>query len=557
MVLTRNDSTTELVSLERGDARSDENLAIVAQYGIVGPAEVYRNAPPALLYKLACQYESDQTQVSSSGALCALSGERMGRSPAEKRIVKEPTSQDKVWWESDACRPLPERSFDINRERAIDWLSTKQHLFVFDGFAGWDSENQIKVRVIASRAYHALFMHNMLIRPTPEQLVDFGKPDVTIFEAGDFPANRNTDGMSSKCSVTLHLQRRELVILGTEYAGEMKKGVFSFMHYLMPLRGHLSMHASCNVSLKDGGNAAVFFGLSGTGKTTLSADTRRALIGDDEHVWTDKGVFNIEGGCYAKVINLDAEAEPLIFNAIRFGSVLENVVLRPDHSVDFANTVLTLNTRCSYPIEYIPNANVPCLTESHPHNIIFLTCDAFGVLPPVSQLSPEQAMYYFINGYTAKVAGTEVGVKEPRAAFSACFGEAFLVYHPSVYAELLAKKMKQHGARAWLVNTGWTGGAYGTGHRMPIRVTRAIIDAIHEGTLADVPHQTLPVMKLQVPTEVPEVDSSILMPRNTWASGEAYDAQLLKLAKMFDSNFDKYRAGSSEAIINAGPELPN
>jgi len=421
-----------------------------------------------------------------------------------------------------------------------------------DGFAGWDPKYQIKVRIVTTRAYHALFMHNMLIRPSAEQLASFGEPDYVIFNAGEFSANRHTTGMTSKTSVSLHFGRREMVILGTQYAGEMKKGVFTIMNYLMPRQGVMSMHCSANEG-KDG-DVSLFFGLSGTGKTTLSADPRRQLIGDDEHCWSDDGVFNIEGGCYAKCINLTREQEPEIYDAIRFGSVLENVVYdKQTRVVDFADQSITENTRCSYPVEYIPNAQIPCVGK-HPKNVIFLTCDAFGVLPPVSKLSPEQAMYHFISGYTAKVAGTEMGVKDPEATFSACFGAAFMVWHPTKYAELLADKIAKNGSQAWLVNTGWSGGGHGVGKRMSLRYTRAILDAIHDGSLAKAATVVDPTFGLHVPQGCNNVPAEILNPRNTWADKAAYDQKAKHLAGLFTKNFGKYADRASEAIRSAGPK---
>ena len=359
--------------------------------------------------------------------------------------------------------------------------------------------------------------------------------------------------MTSDTSVDLSLSKREFVILGTEYAGEMKKGIFTVMNYIMPKAGVLSMHCSANEG--KGSDVTLFFGLSGTGKTTLSADPDRRLIGDDEHCWTDEGVFNIEGGCYAKAIDLSAEKEPEIYNAIRFGTVLENVVYDPHtRRVDYSDISVTQNTRASYPIEHIENAKIPCV-GGHPNNIIFLTADAFGVLPPVSRLTPAQAMYHFISGYTAKVAGTEQGIDEPQATFSACFGAAFMMWHPNKYAELLAERMRKHGASAWLVNTGWSGGAYGVGSRISLKYTRAIIDAIHSGELAAADTVEEPIFGMAVPVECTGVPSEILMPRNTWKDQEAYDKAAGKLATLFDKNFEKYEAGANEEIIAAGPLL--
>lgn len=512
---------------------------------------VLRNGLPARLYEEGLRREPGSAIV-STGAFVAMSGEKTGRSPSDKRIVDEPGSTEDVWWGPVNIK-LDEQVFMTNRERAIDYLNTRDQLYVVDGFAGWDPKYRLKIRVITTRAYHALFMRNMLIRPTAEQLESFGEPDYVIYNAGEFPANRYTKGMTSKTSVSLHLGRKEFVILGTEYAGEMKKGVFTIMHYLMPKNDILSMHCSANES--DDGDVSIFFGLSGTGKTTLSAEAHRHLIGDDEHCWSDDGVFNIEGGCYAKAIDLSAEAEPEIWNAIRFGSVLENVVYDPEtREVDFHDTSLTQNTRCSYPIEYIDNAKIPCM-GGHPSNVVFLTCDAFGVLPPVSKLTPEQAMYHFISGYTAKVAGTEMGVTEPQATFSACFGAPFLVWHPARYAELLAQKVEKHGASTWLVNTGWTGGPHGVGHRMSLKHTRAIIDAINNGTLDGVETRTDELFGFEVPVSCPGVPDDILDPKATWSDAAAYDAQAKKLAQLFIDNFKTFEDGASDAILSAAPRL--
>lgn len=526
------------------------NHFTLKQHNIDVP-NIVRNAMPAQLYQEALAYEVDAA-IADSGALMVRSGEKTGRSPKDKRIVDHPDSKGDIWWGSVNI-PVDEHTFAINRERAIDYLNTRDKLYVVDGFAGWDTNEQIKVRIICTRPYHALFMWNMLIRPTDEQLESFGEPEYVIFNAGQFPANRYTTGMTSKTSVDLSFENKEAVILGTEYAGEMKKGIFTVMNYIMPKKGVLSMHCSANEGAD--GDVSLFFGLSGTGKTTLSADEQRNLIGDDEHCWNDEGVFNIEGGCYAKAIDLSAENEPEIYGAIKFGTVLENVVYDDhSHAVDYSDVSITQNTRAAYPIHYIPNAKIPCV-GGHPKNIILLTADAFGVLPPVSKLTPEQTMYHFISGYTAKVAGTEVGITEPEATFSACFGAAFMVWHPSKYAELLAEKMSEHGTSAWLVNTGWTGGPYGVGSRIKLKYTRAIIDAIHKGLLDDVTYTTDPIFGLAVPTTCTIVPDELLIPRNTWSDGEAYDKQAHKLANLFIKNFEKYKEGSSQAIINAGPSL--
>jgi phosphoenolpyruvate carboxykinase (ATP) len=519
-------------------------------YGIT-VAEVHRNLPPSSLYEHAIRYEKDAS-IAENGALVAYSGVKTGRSPKDKRVVRNPTSEAEVWW-GPVNIPLDQHSFEINRERAFDYLNTRERLYCFDGFAGWDPQYRIKVRVVCSRPYHALFMHTMLIRPTQQELADFGDPDFVIFNAGAFPANRFTAGIDSKTSICLNLEERQLIILGTEYAGEMKKGVFTVANYFGPKRGLLSMHCSATADRKTG-RSSLLFGLSGTGKTTLSADPRRDLIGDDEHIWSDEGIFNIEGGCYAKAINLSPENEPDIFQALRFGAVLENVVLEDDHAVDYTDTSITENTRGAYPVEFIKNARIPCLA-GHPTDIIFLTCDAFGVLPPVSALSPAQAMYHFISGYTAKVAGTEIGVKEPTATFSPCFGGPFLVWHPNKYAELLAEKMRRHNARVWLVNTGWSGGGHGVGKRIKLAHTRAIIDAIHTGQLAEGTRQRHPTFGCDVITECPGVPAEILWPRDTWGDPAAYDAAAQKLASLFIENFKKYEGGVSPEVRSASPSL--
>jgi phosphoenolpyruvate carboxykinase (ATP) len=511
--------------------------------------EVHRNLAPSVLYEHAIRYEKD-AHIAEKGALVAYSGVKTGRSPKDKRVVKDGASDNEVWW-GTVNIPLEPRAFAINRERAKDYLNTRDRLYCVDAFAGWDPRYRLKVRVICSRPYHALFMHTMLIRPTKAELETFGQPDFVIFNAGEFPANRLTAGMGSKTSVDLSLEENELVILGTEYAGEMKKGVFTVANYYAPKRGVLSMHCSATAD-KETGRSSLLFGLSGTGKTTLSADPKRHLIGDDEHCWGDDGIFNIEGGCYAKAINLTPESEPDIFQALRFGAVLENVVMDEDHLVDYSNVSITENTRGAYPIEFIKNAKIPCVA-GHPTDIIFLTCDAFGVLPPVSSLSPEQAMYHFISGYTAKVAGTEVGVKEPSATFSACFGGPFLVWHPNKYAELLSAKLKEHGTRVWLVNTGWSGGSYGIGKRIKLAHTRAIVDAIHSGALVKASIQRDPIFGLDAVTACPDVPSEILIPRNVWSDRAAYEATAKKLAGLFTENFARYEGSVSAAVKAAGP----
>ncbi len=518
----------------------------------ISVTEIYRNPSPAFLYEAALRFEKGST-ISSTGALIAYSGKKTGRSPTDKRVVDEPEVRDDIWWGNVNIK-LDPQSFLINRERAIDYLNTRERLYVIDAYAGWDQKYQLKIRVVCARAYHALFMHNMLIRPTAEQLKTFGEPDYVIYNGGGFPANRHTAGMTSSTSIDLSFARREFVILGTEYAGEMKKGVFTIMNYLMPKQGVLSMHCSATQA-RDGSDTSILFGLSGTGKTTLSADPKRLLIGDDEHCWTDQGTFNIEGGCYAKVIKLSKEQEPDIWNSLQFGAVLENVKYEgTSHLVDYEDTSLTENTRGSYVLDSIPNAKLPAV-GGHPKNVIFLTADAFGVLPPVSKLTPSQAMYHYISGYTAKVAGTEVGVKDPEPTFSPCFGGPFLVWHPTKYAELLAEKLRKHGAQTWLVNTGWSGGAYGTGSRIKLKYTRAIIDAIHSGALASVATAEDSVFGFAVPTSCPEVPPEMLQPRNTWTDKAAYDDKAKKVAGLFRENFKKYEAQASAEVRGGGPKL--
>ena len=504
-------------------------------------AEICRNLPPSALYEHAIRYDKDAS-IAENGALVAYSGAKTGRSPKDKRIVRHPASEKNVWW-GNVNIPLEPQQYAILRERALDYLNSCQRLYCFDGFAGWDPKYRVKIRIICERPYHALFMHTMLIRPTPQELADFGKPDFVIYNAGSFPASRLLSGSDSKTSICLSLEDRELVILGTEYAGEMKKGVLTVANYFALNRGILSMHCSATADRKSG-QSSLLFGLSGTGKTTLSADPNRDLIGDDEHCWSEEGIFNIEGGCYAKAINLTPESEPEIFAALRFGAVLENVVLEADHTVDFADASITENTRGAYPIHFIRNARIPCVA-GHPSDIIFLTCDAFGVLPPVSSLSRAQTIYHFISGYTAKVPGTEMGVKEPSATFSPCFGGPFLVWPPSKYAELLGKKMDQHGARVWLVNTGWSGGAFGVGKRIKLAHTRAIVNAIHNGALIDAKKQRDPIFGLDFVTECPNVPREVLTPRETWGDKSAYDATARKLAELFKTNFRAYEGGLS------------
>jgi phosphoenolpyruvate carboxykinase (ATP) len=524
-----------------------DNKSWLEDVGLDKP-QVHWNLSPAELYEHAVLYDGDQ--ITSAGALMTSSNHKTGRSPNDKRVVKHANSASDVWW-GDVNIPIDEPTYLLNRQRAIEFLASQERLYIVDGYAGWDPRYRLKIRIVCARAYHALFMNGMLMRPTREELHSFGEPDYVIHNAGQCPADPQLPYMTSDTSVDLSFERREMVILGTQYAGEMKKGIFTVMHYLMPKTGVLTMHCSANEG--DDGDVSIFFGLSGTGKTTLSADERRALIGDDEHCWSDNGVFNIEGGCYAKCVRLSSESEPELYGAIKFGTVLENTVFHEGtRDVNYDDVSLTQNTRASYPIEYIPNAKIPCVA-GHPQNIIFLTCDAFGVLPPVSKLTPAQAMYHFVSGYTAKVAGTEMGVTEPEATFSACYGAAFLVWHPTKYAEMLAEKMRDHGSQAWLINTGWTGGAYGEGSRIKLQYTRAIIDAIHSGELDRVASTPHPVFGVSVPESCPGVPAEVLNPEATWADSGAYREQALKLAGLFRDHFAHHEDQASEELLAGAP----
>lgn len=505
---------------------------------------------PNLYYE---ELKNKSSKITSTGALSVLSGSKTGRSPKDKRVVLDNETKDIWWGDISPNIKIDEDNFLINRESAICFLNNQDNLFVFDGFAGWDPNNRLKIRVICTRPYHALFMSNMLIKPTEDELCNFGKPDYTIYNCGEFPCNRYNNYMTSSTSIQFNLSRGEVLIFGTQYAGEMKKGIFSIMHFLMPKKEILSLHSSANQD-KDG-KVSLFFGLSGTGKTTLSADPDRFLIGDDEHCWTDSGIFNIEGGCYAKCINLDAKKEPLIYDCIKFGALVENVMMDKNHQVDFTDTTITQNTRVSYPLHYIKNNIIPAI-GNHPKNIIFLTCDAFGILPAVSLLNIEQALYYFISGYTAKIAGTEQGITEPLATFSACFGEAFIVWHPMVYAEILETKLIQHDTNVWLVNTGWFGGIYGEGERYDIDFTRTIIDVINRGTIDTKCFNKLDIFNLKYISNIENLDSEKLDPRNNWEDKNKYDEIRKRLAILFKKNFSKYdKHHMYQKLVKHGPRF--
>lgn len=516
-------------------------------YGIKDPARVYWNLnAPELFEEIARRSEG---VFSNHGAMIVDTGEHTGRAAKDKAIVREPGSEDKVFW-GDVNKDFPQEKFNALKERMMAHAKGRD-LFVQDTFVGADSNYRLPIRVVNELAWHSLFARTMFI--TDPTATEPHKPEFTIINFPSFQADPQRDGTRSKTFILMDFSQRLVLIGGTSYAGETKKSAFTIMNYLLPQRGVMSMHCSANVGTE--GDVAIFFGLSGTGKTTLSADPERRLIGDDEHGWSDDGVFNFEGGCYAKVIKLSAEAEPDIYRTTEmFGTILENVVFDPTtRQIDLDDARKTENTRASYPLTSINNI-VPEGHGGHPRNIIMLTADAFGVLPPVARLSPEQAMYHFLSGYTAKVAGTERGITEPQATFSTCFGAPFMVLHPGVYADLLGKHMAQHNAACWLVNTGWSGGPYGVGQRMKIKYTRAMIRAILNGSLAQTETQPDPIFGVNVPVSCPDVPSEVLQPRNTWSDQEAYDRQAADLARRFNENFKKYEAGVSDAVRAVAPK---
>jgi len=488
-------------------------------------------------------------RIAHLGPLVVRTGQYTGRSPRDKYVVREPSSEDKIWWGS-VNQPMEQDRFHGLHRRLLSYLEGKE-LFVQDCFVGADPQFRMPIRVISELAWHSLFARNLFIQAEREQLANH-VPNFTVIYAPSFTAIPKQDGTRSEVFIILNFAERLLLIGGTQYAGEMKKSVFTVLNYLLPLQGVLSMHSSANIGLA--GDVAVFFGLSGTGKTTLSADPSRALIGDDEHGWSESGVFNFEGGCYAKVIRLSREGEPEIYATTRmFGTVLENVVVDPEtRAIDLESDAVTENTRASYPIHFIPN-HVPGGMAGHPSHIVFLTCDAYGVMPPIARLSPAQAMYHFLSGYTAKVAGTERGVTEPKATFSTCFGAPFLPLHANVYASLLGEKIAKHGVQCWLVNTGWTGGPYGTGQRMRLGFTRAMVRAALAGRLDRAATAPEPVFGLEVPLHVAGVPDDVLLPRRTWSEPTAYDAQAARLAQMFRQNFEQFHNQVHPAVREAGP----
>ena len=489
----------------------------------------------------------NEGRLSSNGTVIINTGIYTGRSPNDRFIVKEKETEDLIDW-GDVNLPLSEESFDI-LEKAVKEEMEQKDLFVFDGFAGADERYRLPLRVVTMMAWQGHFSHNMFIRPTREELENFN-PEFTILSASSTNIeNWKELGLNSKVFIVLNLKKKMAIIGGTEYGGEIKKSIFSALNFYLPLRNVMPMHCSANIGEND--DSALFFGLSGTGKTTLSTDPNRRLVGDDEHGWSDEGIFNFEGGCYAKTIKLDPTKEPDIFNAIKPGALLENVITDDNGVVDYDDGTITENTRVSYPINHIRNIE-PSEKGGHPKNVIFLTCDAFGVLPPISKLTPEMAMYHFLSGYTAKVAGTERGITEPIATFSTCFGAPFMPQFPTTYAELLGNKLKKHNAQAWLVNTGWSGGAYGTGERIDLPITRKMLTAILEGKLDDASFSPDPNFKILIPNEVPGVDSTILNPKNTWNDKEAYDLKANELITLFKNNFVKYESFGNYA--KAGPD---
>ncbi|HEV7371239.1 phosphoenolpyruvate carboxykinase [Arenibaculum sp.] len=514
--------------------------------GLSNLAAVHWNYSVPALYEQALR--RGEAILSSGGPLVALTGQHTGRSPNDKFIVQEASTSDKIWW-GNVNKPISEEGFDRLHAKVAAFLQGRE-VFVQDLYAGADPEYRLPVRIVTQHAWHNLFARNMFIRPAIEERAQFA-PEFTVLQVPDFKAVPQRDGTRSDVFILVNFAKRLVLIGGTSYAGEIKKSIFSILNFLLPERGVLPMHCSANIG--PAGDTAIFFGLSGTGKTTLSADASRTLIGDDEHGWSSTSVFNFEGGCYAKAIRLDPKAEPEIYATTqRFGTVLENVVVDPGTRVlDLDDARYTENTRASYPIDFIPNVS-PSGIGGMPENIVMLTADAFGVLPPISKLTPEQAMYHFLSGYTARVAGTEKGVTEPQATFSTCFGAPFMPRHPAVYAKLLGEKIARHGSNCWLVNTGWSGGAYGTGKRMSIAHTRALVRAALDGTLAKAPMRHDPHFGLLVPEACPDVPADVLLPRNTWADKNAYDETAAEVARRFESNFEQFADEVDSSVREAG-----
>lgn len=530
-------------------------------YGITEPAEVFYNPSYDLLFR----HETDPNlegfergQLTTLDAINVDTGIFTGRSPKDKYVVMEPNSEPNVWWaqsgrNSSDNKPISQETWDYLKQHSAKQLSGKK-LYVVDSYSGANTDTRLCVRFICEVAWQAHFVKNMFIRPTDEELKTY-KPDFVALVASKTTNPRwQEQKLNSEVYVAFHLTERMAVIGGSWYGGEMKKGIFSVMNYYLPLKGIAAMHCSANVGKN--GDVAIFFGLSGTGKTTLSADPNRALIGDDEHGWDDNGVFNFEGGCYAKCIDLDPKKEPDIFAAIRRDALLENLDVDANGNIDFSSKKKTENTRVSYPIYHIQNIVKPVSKAGHAKHVIFLTADAFGVLPPVSRLTPDQTQYHFLSGFTAKLAGTELGVKEPQPTFSSCFGQAFLMLHPTVYARELVKKMEQHGCKAYLVNTGWIGGAYGVGKRIDLPSTRAIINAILDGSIENSEFEVMPIFNLQVPKSVNGVDPKMLNPRNSWSNPQDWENAARGLAEKFIKNFENFTDNEwGQKLVNAGPEL--
>jgi len=518
--------------------------------GLSPTGRIHRNLSPEALYEAAVKRH--EGQIVARGPFITITAPHTGRSPNDKFVVREPGSQDAIWWGTVNQAMEPEH-YRLLHEGVLQHLGAQAELYVRDVFAGADPTYRTSVRFVTPNAWHALFVYNMFLRPSTAELTTFA-PDFTVLHAPEMKADPSCHGTRSGTFIVINFAERTVLIGGTRYAGEMKKSMFTILNYLYPAEGILPMHCSANVG--ETGDVALFFGLSGTGKTTLSADPTRSLIGDDEHGWSADGVFNFEGGCYAKIIRLSAEGEPEIHATTQmFGTILENVVVDEEtRQVDLHDDSITENTRASYPIHYIPN-HLPEGRAGHPQTIVFLTADAFGVLPPLARLTPQQAMYHFLSGYTAKVAGTERGVTEPRATFSACFGAPFLPRHPSVYAGMLGERIASHGVQCWLLNTGWTGGPFGVGHRINLPYTRAMVRAVLTGALDAVPTHVHPVFGVHVPAQVPGVPDRILDTRSTWDDQDTYDRQAATLASMFRENFARYADEVNPEVLAAGPAV--
>ena len=521
---------------------------VISRLMETGDGRLYRNLSPAKLVELAL--ERAEGTLASNGALVTRTGERSGRSPKDRFIVEDKWAKKRVAW-GGVNRPVSPEVFDRLLKKAVEYLSSRDR-FVFEGYVGADPKYRMNLRVIAEKAWHALFSETLFIRPPLAERAGL-KPQFTVIDAMDLKIDPAEYGIRSGTFVGISFEKKIVLIIASGYGGEIKKSIFSVMNGILPDKKVFPMHCSANVGSDE--QVALFFGLSGTGKTTLSADPARRLIGDDEHGWSDRGIFNFEGGCYAKVIRLSAEAEPQIYHAIRFGSLLENVIIDPHtRDIDYDASTITENTRATYPVEYIPK----CVTSGlgkHPKHIIFLTCDAFGVLPPIAKLTPEMAMYHFLSGYTAKLAGTEVGIDEPQATFSTCFGAPFMPLHPTVYAKMLGERMAKHGTSCWLVNSGWSGGPYGEGHRMKIDITRALLAAAFGGALNEVSFRPDPMFNVLIPDSCPGVPQEVLIPKSTWRDKAAYDRKAAELASRFQSNFAPYVDYAGPEVRAAGPRV--